>query len=184
MRECDGGVAATHPPSRRGPGEEGRQSRGRGIWRHRPRSSGPHATDMGQTLYRVGLGVTLLLVAVACTAPFRETVEANGFTPEQSITGDGLRLAELGWLGPFEASVAWYANILLTFGAVRMLRGRPPPLLTSLIAFCLALTAFLPHVVYAGGWHLAYFEGEAVWIWLSAYAINAALAVHGEPVDH
>ena len=89
----------------------------------------------------------------------------------------GFRLMALGWMGPLALSFAWYANIPCFYSIWKLFRGQASwhP---ALIAFCLALTALLPHAIYSevDGWHRAYIVGPALWLWLCAFAINLVLA--------
>ena len=119
------------------------------------------------------LGVWIASNFVPCT----QVVEASRYAPRSSEVMHGFRLTALGWLGPFALSFAWYANIPYFYCICRLFRGHTS-WRVPLIAFCLALTALLPHAIYSevDGWHRAYIVGPALWLWLCAFAINLALA--------
>jgi hypothetical protein len=127
---------------------------------------------------RLGSVLTLAAWVAALFAPCAEVVEAGQFAPRHLDALHGYRLAAFGWMGPLGLSIAWYANIPFLYCVWKLLRGQAPSLNVSLIAFCLALTALLPHISYSAvdGRHLAHFSGPAVWLWLAAFAINLVLA--------
>ena len=106
-----------------------------------------------------------------------QVIEAGRYAPRAVEAMHGFRLATLGWLGPFALSFAWYANIPYFYCIWKLFRGQASQR-AALIAFCLALTALLPHAIYSevDGWHRAYITGPALWLWLCAFAINLALA--------
>jgi hypothetical protein len=113
-----------------------------------------------------------------------QVIEASRYAPRSVESMHGFRLAVLGWLGPVALSVAWYANIPYFYCIWKLFRGQAPRR-AALAACGLALTALLPHAIYSevDGWHRAYIVGPALWLWLSAFAINLVLAgiiVQGE----
>lgn len=121
----------------------------------------------------VSLGVWIASNFVSCA----QVVEASRYAPRSVDVMNGSRLTALGWLGPLTLSFAWYANIPYFYSIWKLFRGHAS-WRVALIAFCLALTALLPHAIYSevDGWHRAYIVGPALWLWLCAFAINLALA--------
>jgi hypothetical protein len=106
-----------------------------------------------------------------------QVVEASRDAPRSVEVMHGYRLTALGWLGPFALSFSWYANIPYFYSILKLFHGHGS-WRVALIAFCLALTALLPHAIYSevDGWHRAYIVGPALWLWFCAFAINLALA--------
>jgi hypothetical protein len=130
-------------------------------WLHVPRS------------YRL-LAVSLLGLWMASNClPCAQVIEGNRHAARIVEPMIGLRLTALGWAWPAALSFAWYANIPYLYSIWKLFRGqtsRP----AAMIAFGLALTALLPHVIYSevDGWHRAYIVGPALCLWLCSFAIN------------
>ena len=91
-----------------------------------------------------------------------------------------------GWAGPLMmfwhpsfGMFAWYANVLLVICMAHMLRGRPPALSHALPGLMLALTALAPLYFYsdARGEDALCARGPGFWLWISSFAVTAAVAV-------
>ena len=121
----------------------------------------------------LALGIWLAANFLPCT----QVIEAGRYARPSVEAMHGFRLLVLGWLGLFALSFAWYANIPYFYCLWKLFRGQAS-WRVSLFAFCLALSALLPHAIYSevDGWHRAYIAGPALWVWLCAFAINLALA--------
>jgi hypothetical protein len=125
----------------------------------------------------IGILLTLGVWIAANFLPCTQVIEAGRHAGRSVEVMHGFRLLLLGWLGLFALSFAWYANVLFFYCLWKLFRGQAL-WRVSLFAFCLALTALLPHAIYSevDGWHRAYIAGPALWVWLCAFAFNLALA--------
>ena len=106
-------------------------------------------------------------------------------SPQITANQPGRFLAEWGWLGPIQGSIAWYANLLLLWIMVRLVRGHFPGFKLPLIAAALSLSALLPEFVYDfeqdGKIHAVIIYGSAVWLWVGAFIAPSAIALLWRP---
>lgn len=126
--------------------------------------------------HRLGVLLTLGMWIAATLAPCAQVTEASRYALRNVEAIHGWRLAALGWLGPLALSFAWYANVPYFYSVWKLFLNQPAQR-AALLAFCLALTVFLPHAIYSevDGWHRAYFVGPALWLWLVAIATDLAV---------
>jgi hypothetical protein len=122
--------------------------------------------------YRIGVAVSSALWIAALFAPCVQVIHGTP-TPLR-----GYRLALFGWLGPLELSIAWFANLPYFYCCMKLLRGNAPSRRAATVALLVALTALLPQLAYSEvfGWTKASLAGPAIWLWLTAFVINFALA--------
>lgn len=115
-------------------------------------------------------------MALFVGALFAPVLETDSAVPEH-----GYLFAAFGFLGPFEFCFAWYANIPLLLCAMRMARGLQPKRSVAWVGAALALTALAPHFIFDfevdAKWHIDYFYGPAIWLWLGSFAVTVAAAL-------
>ena len=122
----------------------------------------------------------LLLFGISLACPVAAITEASRASPRHVDYLTGLNLLAFGWLGPMQASFAWYANLPLVFCLVQMLRAQPPSFgLTSFTAL-LAATSLLPFANLSAldGWHMGLVRGPAVWLWLASFCMLFGTALY------
>jgi hypothetical protein len=123
--------------------------------------------------YRRVIGIVALVAWVASLALPVET-ECLGLW----YSSPGYRLALIGWLGALVGQFGWYANPFMLWQIGRLLLGRRPGIIGSLIALCLTLSAFFWKTSFTGDAWITICERHAgFYIWIACAVLLAAVAL-------
>lgn len=85
-----------------------------------------------------------------------------------------------GWMAAFGGLLGWYANITMLYGLYALVLGRRPSGIAGTIGLLLALTSFRNvELAHNEAWTEPLCAwGSGFWMWFSAQALLAAVAVH------
>ena len=144
------------------------------------------AGDMGGLLSANKLNAGLFAIVAALWIGALVTPDVATCAYGQPLWAPGYVTLVTGWAGPLMmfwhpsfGMFAWYANLLLWVCMARMLTGHAPPLPYAVPGLMLALTALAPLYFYseARGEDPLCGRGPGFWLWISAFAVTAAVAV-------
>ncbi|MGB8841751.1 MAG: hypothetical protein WCC64_11835 [Aliidongia sp.] len=131
-------------------------------------------------IYRLWAVISVAFWISALFFPYRS---APYYRENSTLVNQSYLLFELGWLGPFMGSIAWYANLPYVFVIIRMMSGHSPRKRLTYISSAIAYSIILPQYVYNfevdGKFHSEIIYGTSVYLWLLSFSVVALVALCG-----